>query len=94
MRPWADLSEIDEYSLTHFGEDAGETYMRGFDKLFALLQDHPKAGVAAPEYGRAYRCLGYRKHRIFYAVGEEKVLIVRILHHARDAKGTLGEVAK
>lgn len=36
--------------------------------------------------------LAHRKHRIFYRVEGENVLIVRILHHARDAKGMLGEV--
>lgn len=90
----ADLSEIDEYSLAHFGEDAAEAYMRGFDKAFVLLRDHPQAGAAAAGQGKAYRCLAHRKHRIFYRVENEKVLIVRILHHARDAKGMLGEAAK
>ena len=86
----ADLSEIDEYSLAHFGEEAGEAYMRGFNKAFALLRDHPQAGATASEYIKGYRCLVHRKHRIFYRLEDDKVLIVRVLHHARDAKGMLG----
>ena len=90
----ADLIEIDEFSLTQFGEEAGEAYMHGFDKAFELLRDHPRAGAAAYEYGKTYRCLVHQKHRIFYTVDIDNVLIVRVLHHARDAKMVLGKAAK
>jgi toxin ParE1/3/4 len=85
----ADLSEIDEFSLAQFGEEVGEAYMRGFDKAFALLIDHPHAGAETPEYGKAYRCFIHRKHRIFYVVEGEVVLIVRVIHHAMDTKTAL-----
>ena len=90
----ADLSEIDEYGLAQFGEEAGEAYMHGFDRAFALLQDHPHAGAATPEYGRGYRCIVHQKHRIFYTVEAENILIVRILHHAQDTKTELRKAAK
>ena len=90
----ADLSEIDEFSLAQFGEEAGEAYMHGFDRAFALLRDHPRAGAATPEYGKVYRCLVHQKHRIFYTVETDKVLIVRVLHHARDVGTTLKQAAK
>ena len=90
----ADLSEIDEYSVAQFGEEAGEAYMRGFDRAFALLRDHPHAGPATPEFGKAYRCLIHQRHRIFYTVENSRILIVRVLHHARDAKTVLGRGAK
>lgn len=85
----ADLSAIDEYSLAQFGEEVGEAYMHGFDKAFALLTDYPLSGSEAPEYGKTYRCLMHRRHRIFYIVNNDAVLIVRILHHAVDAKQVL-----
>ena len=84
-----DLSEIDEFSILQFGAEMGEAYMRGFDKAFTLLQDHPLAGRAVPEYGNLTRCLVHRKHRIFHIVEGETVLIVRILHHAMDAQRAL-----
>jgi toxin ParE1/3/4 len=85
----ADLRAIDEYSLAQFGEEIGEAYMHGFDKEFAMLQDYPLAGQATPEYGKAYRCLMHRRHRIFYLVNHDAVRVVRILHHAMDAKRAL-----
>jgi toxin ParE1/3/4 len=85
----ADLSAIDEYSLAQFGEEVGEAYMRGFDKEFALLREYPFAGRATPKYGKSYRCLMHRRHRIFYVVETDEVRIVRILHHAMDVKRAL-----
>jgi toxin ParE1/3/4 len=87
----ADLSAIDEYSVVQFGEDVGAAYMRGFDKVFALLGDHPKAGAAVPEYGTSFRNIVHRRHRIFYVIKESVVLIVRILHHSEDAARALTE---
>jgi toxin ParE1/3/4 len=89
-----DLSEIDEYSLAQFGEEVGEAYMYGFDAAFALLTDHPHVGRATPEYGKDYRCLVHRKHRIFYLVNDEIVLVVRVIHHAMDASRALREAEK
>lgn len=85
----ADLGAIDEYSLAQFGEEIGEAYMYGFNKAFALLKDYPLAGNEVSEYGKTYRCMVHRRHRIFYLVNNEVVLIVRILHHAADAKRAL-----
>ena len=90
LSAFADLSEIDEFSLVQFGEDVGEAYMRGFDRAFSLLRDHPHAGADTPEFGEAYRCLVHQKHRIFYTVENDWVLIVRVLHHARDVRTALG----
>ncbi len=63
--------------------------MHGFDKAFALLKDYPLAGSEASEYGTTYRCMIHRRHRIFYVVNNDAALIVRILHHAVDAKRAL-----
>lgn len=59
-----------------------------------MLREHPLAGAATPEYGRGYRCLVYRRHRIFYRVEGDAVLIVRVLHHAMDARLALRKAAK
>ncbi len=90
----ADLSAIDEYSLAQFGEEIGEAYMYGFDKAFALLRDYHLVGSEAFQYGKNYRCMMHRKHRIFYVVEKDMVLIMRILHHAVDSKRALREVSK
>lgn len=85
----ADLVEIDEYSLARYGEDTSELYMHGFDEAFARLRDYPLAAPIRPDLGMGIRCLIHRRHRILYRATAKKVLIVRIIHHARDAKTAL-----
>jgi len=82
----ADLVGIDAYSFAQFGEDAAYHYMHGFDEAFAHLQDYPQSGREMTELGAGIRCLTHRRHRIFYTYAEERVLIVRIVHHAMDAR--------
>lgn len=85
----ADLAAIDEYSAIEFGHDVADEYSRGFTKAFNLLRDHPHVGAAYPELGKGIRCLTHHRHRIFYIVQHDLVLILRIVHYARDARMVL-----
>lgn len=79
-----DLVEIDEFSVTRFGEDVAEIYMHGFDAAFVRLRDYPLAAPLRPDFGGGIRCLVHRQHRILYVVEGEHVLIARVIHHSRD----------
>jgi toxin ParE1/3/4 len=83
------LLDIREFSIERFGPDVADDYFLGFDEAFDPLADHPLVGEARPELGKDIRCLVHRRHRIFYAVQEDRVLIVRIVHHAMDARRAL-----
>lgn len=85
----ADLLEIREYSIEQFGGEIADDYFLGFDQAFDRLANHPKAGAARSELGKGIRCLIHRRHRIFYCIEADLVLIVRVVHHARDAKRAL-----
>ncbi len=85
----ADLVEIDAYSAAQFGEDTAFEYMHGFDEAFARLRDYPQSGRLMPELHSEIRCLTHRRHRIFYCLEGDVVLIVRIVHHAMDARRAL-----
>lgn len=90
----ADLAAIDEYGAEQFGDDVSDEYSRGFVQAFDLLRDHPLAGAAHPELGKNIRCLMHRRHRIFYRADNNVVLVIRIIHHARDAKRELRRARK
>ena len=85
----ADLAAIDDYSEERFGREIADAYADGFEATFDLLSRYPLAGTAIPKLGKGIRCLVHRKHRIFYIVHDDIVLIVRIVHHARQAKRAL-----
>ena len=85
-----DLTEIRAYSLKEFGADVADAYFRGFSQSFALLRERPHAGAMQTDMQGSIRCLVHRRHRIFYLVDDDLVLIVRIIHHARNARRELG----
>lgn len=85
----ADFVEIRKYSNEQFSGSVADAYFTGFDELFDLLRRHPLAGAVKPELGRNIRCAVHRKHRIFYRFDADIVLIIRIIHHARNAKREL-----
>ena len=85
----ADLVEIRKYSNEQFSAEVADNYFTGFDDVFDLLRRHPGAGTAKPEFGKNIRCTVHRKHQIYYQFSREVVLIIRIIHHARNAKREL-----
>jgi toxin ParE1/3/4 len=85
----ADFDAIDTYSFEQFGEAIADAYMRGFHELFDMLRHHPKIGPKEPVLGKGIRKVTHRQHRIFYTVDNDLVIIVRIVHHAMDAKRAL-----
>jgi toxin ParE1/3/4 len=86
----ADMVEIDEWGYQQFGEEVADNYSRKLRTAFNQLANHPLSGKATPEYGAAYGLLTQSRHRIFYTVKGDVVRIVRILHHAIDAKRAIG----
>ena len=82
----ADLAEIDDYGAEVFGDEVAADYARGFNDVWDRLEIHPRIGSRQPALGRLVRGIVHRRHRIFYEVEGEVVLILRIFHHARDVK--------
>jgi toxin ParE1/3/4 len=83
----ADIDDILDHGASLFGEAAAATYVRGLNKVFNLLCDYPLAGPADEETGLELRRGHYRNHRIFYRADEQLILVVRIVHYARDLDG-------
>lgn len=86
-----DLVAILDYSIEAFGEAVGVDYVRSFERAFDLLRRHPQAGRLRTEIEPPIHSLPHRSHVIFYDLADDTVWIVRILHHAMDAKTRLSE---
>lgn len=87
-----DLAQIDTYSVNTFGNAVAADYMGGFTGAFRKLRDFPEAGRAMPALGRGIRYLSYRQHGIVYQLTGDDLLIVRIIHHAMDARKAVKQV--
>ena len=85
----ADLAEIDDYGTDAFGDEVAAEYARGFNNVWDRLGRHPRMDPRESRLGRLVRSTIHRRHRIFYEVQGEVVLILRIFHHTRDVKRSL-----
>jgi toxin ParE1/3/4 len=85
----ADLVAIRIYSVEQFGGEVADSYFLGFDAAFSLLREHPLAGAACVGLGKGIRCLTHRRHRLFYHLDGDTVVILRVVHHAMDARRAL-----
>lgn len=83
------MEEIDLYGIVNFGAAPAERYMSGFFDAFDRLARFPEIGPPYPGIRPAIRFLTYREHHIFYDYDGETVVVVRILHHAANAKRVL-----
>ncbi len=85
----SDIEEITAFSVAQFGVEVAGDYLTGLELACELLREFPEMAAIYPRIRPEMRCLIYRSHRIFYRVDEEQVLVVRVLHHARDVKRAL-----
>lgn len=60
-----------------------------FEVAFERLRTHPLAGRSADSVSSGLRRLVHRSHRIFYRVNDDRVVIVRVLHHSQDERRLL-----
>lgn len=86
-----DLRNMRAYGLDTFGGPAADAYMRGLARLLASLNDHPLMGVERDDLRPGTRSFPYRRHRIYYRIDTEGIVIQRFLHHSRHVHGDLFE---
>jgi toxin ParE1/3/4 len=80
----SDIDEKTAFSVSKFGVEVAGDYLAGLELACELLREFPEMAATYPRIKPEMRCLIYRSHRIFYRADEEQVLVVRVLHHARD----------
>jgi len=80
----ADLNDIRDYSVTQFGADRAVAYLDAVEAAFRRLLEFPEVGASHKAVPHPIRSSGCQQHRIFYEVGLDTILIVRILHKSMD----------
>ena len=81
----ADLRDIHDYVAENAPPRADALANRLVDRVELLLA-HPHAGQDRPELGRGIRSLSESSYLILYRLARDEVLIIRILHGARDIR--------
>lgn len=85
----ADIRDIAEFSVERFGSERARVYIRELRAACKRLGDFPEMAPVFHGVRPLARCLVHRSHRIFYRVERERILILRILHHAQDTPSDL-----
>ena len=85
-----DIRDIRHYSKTVFGSRTAIDYIEGLRVSLHRIGEAPLTGRIESDLGTGLRSAGYRAHRIYYRIDRTPILIVRILHHARDIPSAFG----
>jgi len=85
-----DLDEIIDYSTIHWGADEAIDYVASFRTTFDRIARNTRLGTLVTTPTAALGRVRHREHHVFYAVGIDEVLIVRILHVRMDHTRHLG----
>jgi toxin ParE1/3/4 len=84
-----DLKAIYRQSFRQFGLAQADRYRAGLERSFRLIAEHPLASSEHAGYKRPLRVHFYQSHVIFYAIEDDIVRVVRVLHQQQDWQGIL-----
>ena len=79
----SDVDEIYDY-LWQRNPRAADGTIDAFAEAFQLLVDYPLAGMARRELKAELRMFPVSSYVIYYEYSDEVVLVLRVLHSARD----------
>ncbi len=81
-----DLKNIISYTAENYGEAKAANYTAYLEQAMSLIVQFPRMGQHFKSISTGYECLRYRTthHDIFYEIDDEGILIIRILHVARE----------
>lgn len=86
-----DLAEIIEFIAAE-SPPAASALLDRFEKAFATLGEHPRSGRVPEDaelIGLGYRYLVVENYLVFYVVTPGVVMVRRIIHGARDYRGSI-----
>ena len=86
----ADLKSIARYTQERWGVRQRNTYLKEVDQVFRTLAKNPLMGRSCDDIREGYRKFPHGSHVIFYKqLGEDELLIVRILHGTMDVDSNI-----
>jgi toxin ParE1/3/4 len=79
-----DIEDIFDFSAYKFSVEQAIIYLENLEQTFKKLVDYPEMGVSRNELKVGLYSLPMQSHIIFYRIVEDRIRIVRVLHHSRD----------
>jgi toxin ParE1/3/4 len=79
-----DLQSISDYTLRNWGTEQEERYLKGLWEKLTAIQSNPNSFRLREDLVKCCRSAGHGQHVIFFAVQEQTLQIIRILHGSMD----------
>ena len=78
-----DLADIYRYTYAEYGEDQAERYVNQIKERLPILASDPMLGHAIHGITR-YRRFNIGRHAVIYRKGKTAIVVVRVVHGARN----------
>ena len=93
LRPAADqdLEDIYNYSVSEWGEDRADRYIRDLETTFQKLDSGELHARKADEINPGLKAYRVASHVVFFRPESYGILIIRVLHRRMDYEQNLGE---
>ena len=79
-----DLSDIAQYTFTHYGERQVDIYLQALYDGMELLTENPDIGHRRNDLPEGYKSLVVEKHVLIFTAQSASIIIARILYKGRD----------
>lgn len=79
-----DLQSISACTLHTWGAEPEALYLKGLWRKLEEIRSHPESHRLRKDLAIGCRSARHEKHVIFFAVEENRIQLIRILHSARD----------
>jgi toxin ParE1/3/4 len=79
-----DLQDIADYTFQTWGSEQEEVYLGSLYRKLQDVSDDPDRWARRDDLFEGCQTVSVGRHVIFFRVGEEVVLVSRILHQAMD----------
>jgi toxin ParE1/3/4 len=79
-----DLREIWRYTAATWGDHQADRYLRDLERAMRQAARDPDRAPFAPELGPGLHRLTFERHRIFFRVESDDLVVIRVLHDQMD----------
>ena len=81
---YEELEEIWQYSLSNWGIDQADQYIRDLTSRFEWLAENPQAGKQRDDIKPGYYCFPQGSHLVFYRIIDDTLDILGVPHQTMD----------
>jgi toxin ParE1/3/4 len=86
---YEELEEIWQYSLSNWGIDQADQYIRDLTSRFEWLAENPQAGKQRDDIKPGYYCFPQGSHLIFYRTIDDTLDILGVPHQSMDVESRI-----